>query len=351
MTMLKKIIRSVIAFALAAITLFSCVACNIDDATSLGDPNYMKLSERTAPKITISDPKVDKSEKDSELYSQCRVSISANGRKNDILHWTYLEASVTVTMMFKGVPYEIEVELGEMGVIKDREYTIKFKKPLSENEITSGYENVDARKYAGYVLKDGERHDFSQKSADREVLTANDGDPCNEYTYTEDTCQKCGYYKKWGETPPAGHDIGVDGLCTRCGKTSLEINGSTAETTAENKESTTDADTEEAQYLEIKLWAGNSSVACKPSRLGEEDVEKFYVNDISLINYIVIESSNELVAKPKTARYPEDGNGLVEIPYTIESYGEAVITVYINHKGEGGSTKLTLKLTVSEIAE
>ena len=349
--MLKKIIKSAIAFVLAAITLFSCVACDIDNTTSLPDYNYVELSEKTAPDITVSDPKIDDSEKGSELYSQCRVSISANGRKNDTYHWTYLDASVTITMMFKGNEYEIEVELGEAGVIKDKEYTVKFKNPLSEDEITSGYENVGARKYKGYMKKDGEPHAFSQKSVDREILTANKGDPCNEYTYTEDTCQTCGYYTVWGETPPAGHDIGADGLCTKCGKTNSEINESTAETTVENNEPTTEADTEEVPYLEIKHWAGNCSVACKPSGLGQENVDKFYVNDISLINNIVIESSNEFVAKPEAAKYPKDGNGLVEIPYTIEGYGEAIITVYINHNGEGGSTTLTLRLTVSRIAE
>jgi len=353
--MLKKIIRRAIAFVLTALTLFSCVSCNIDDTTSLGNPNYIQLSEKTAPKLTVSEPKcdpaIDKYGNNSELYSQCRVNISANGRKGDNLHWTYLDAFVTVSMMFGGKSYDIEVDLGEMGIIDNREYTVKFKTPISESEILSGYEEVSARKYSGYVLKDGEVHDFSQKSADREILTANKGDPCNEYTYTEDTCQKCRYYKIWGETPPAGHDIGANGICTRCGKTSAEINADSTETTAESKEPSSEAETEGKLYLDIKHWAGNSSVACKPSSLGEEDVARFYVNDVSLINYIVIESSNELVAKPKTARYPEDENGLVEIPYTIESYGEAVITVYINHKGEEGSTKLTLKLTVSELAE
>ena len=349
--MIKKIIRSAIAFVLAAVTIFSCVACDIDDATSLPDPNCVELSDKTAPKITVSEPKIDKSENDSEQYSQCRVSICAGGRKNDVYHWTYLDASVTITMIFDGDPYEIEVELGEMGVINNKEYTIKFKNPLSEHEITSGYENVSARKYEGYMKRDGELHAFSQKSAEREILTANKGDPCEEYTYTEDTCQKCGYHKVWGETPPAGHDIGDDGLCTKCGKSNLEINESTAETTVENKEPATEADTEELPYLQIKSWAGNCSIACQPSNIGKEKVEKLYVNDVSLINYIVIESSNELVAKPKTARCPEDGNGLIEIPYTIEGYGDAIITVYINHNGEGGSTTLTLRLTVSRIPE
>lgn len=346
--MLKKNIQNAIVFALAAITLFSCVACGTDNTSPLRDPNYLELSENTAPIITVGDPKIDEGEKDSERYSQCSINVSAGGRKNDMYHWTYLEASVTIEMIFNGEAYDIEVELGEMGVV-NKEYTIKFKKPLSENEITSGYENVSARKYRGYICKDGELHDFSKKSVDREILTANKGDPCNEYTYTEDTCQKCGYRKEWGETPPAGHDIGVDGLCTKCGKTNLEINGSTADTTVEDKEPMTEADTEETPYLEIKHWAGNSSIACQPSRLGEENVEKFYVNDISLINYVIIESSNELVAKPTAARYPKDGNGLVEIPYTIEGYGEAIITVYINHNGEGGSTTLTLRLIVSQI--
>ena len=349
MYMLKKIIKAWIIFALAAITLLSCVACDIGDAILPSDPNYVALSKNTAPEITVGDPKIDESERGSDLYSQCRINVSASGRTNDIYHWTYIDASITIEMIFNGKAYYVEIELGDTGIL-DKEYTVKFKKPLSEDEILSGYENVGAREYKGYMNKDGEYHNFSTKSVDREILTAYKGDPCNEYTYTQDTCQTCGYQKMWVETPPAGHNIGADGACTRCGETDSEMNEGTDESTVNNNNPATEPDQDETPRLEIEHWSNNCSAGLQSSQLGKEHVEKLYVNDISLINYIVIESSNELVAKPGSARYPKDGNGLIEIPYTIESYGEAVITVYINHNGEGGSTTLTMRLIVSQIS-
>ena len=336
--MLKKITVQILLLLLAGSLLFSCVSCDIFKELAKNDvvlnTGYVSLSERNAPKITVSNPQHDTSaqnKRDSSLFDSCIINVtSKGGRYSDAFHWLYQNAKITLTIEISEKTYKVDVLFDEGGNLITNEYTIDLKKPLSANEIATGTELTDERVYSGGVTLDGVLHEFKFKTVEREILTANADDPCNSYTYTEDTCQVCGYHKTWRESPPAGHDFDGNNICTRCQKTRAEVDAENGvETTVDTKVETSknNNETEQKQYIVATHWG---SIEYKSvSNLGQKETKLLQISDMSAVHSIYVESSNIHVIKVGTAKITDRDRGIIEIPYEVYGYGEAVMTVSI----------------------
>lgn len=362
--MIHRVSVKAITLFLTFILVLSGAGCTIlpsDGLSGLEDIDLSKMEliyHGNAPIISVDEPVADEGSlaSDGRSYTACTVRISSNGRRLSYGHYTYVAASAKIIMIFGEREYEIIVELDKFGCAEEKAYTVKLKEPLSIGDIASG--RVTEKTYAGYASRDPVPHNYPPEE-ERETLVAYENDPCLEHVCWRAACVDCGYVTSdLQKTKPLGHDLDDSNVCIRCKKSRQEIEEelepsvTEAETTDEESTSSEPSD-EQLDYLRvISSWAGNASIACQPSAFGEERTEILQLSDLSLVNYIVLESSNELVVEVDRTRTVDVDRGIIEIPYTVMSYGEAVVTVYIHHDdadGVGDIMKLTLKIIVSPI--
>ena len=360
--MLRILPIKIIVLLLAAIMLLTASGCSalFGEDSPLNDidlSGMVNIYDSNAPILSIGEPNADDSflTADRKSYTACTVTISSEGRQTTYGHYTYLAASVKVIMTFAEREYEIIVDLDEFGFAEEKAYTVKFKNPLSVGDVVSG--RVTDKAYAGYVSSDPVQHSYPPEE-ERETFIAYENDICLEHVRWRTACVDCGYVTDLKKTDPVGHDMDEADVCKRCGKTRYEIeqeldpSPSTPDTSDEDTTASEPAE-EELDYLRVlSSWAGNASIACQPSSFGEESTKILQLSDLSLVNYIVVETSNELVVEVGRSRTVDVDRGIVEIPYTVMSYGEAVVTVYIHHDdadGVGDVMKLTLAIQVSPI--